>query len=1374
MNNSAQQIQVFYELAMSIGKSMDIKEMLQHAMLTYLRKLNCAAGVVYQLKKEESGRFRSNRFFTIPINLRIAERYSSEINIPHIFDSEVEIQSFNDSLPATGKTSFGIYYHIMSLNGFGFLVLFKKTNRLNNEIILNLQEINARLSLACLACMNVESIKANEFILKQNSERLEMALLGSEAGLWDWEISTGKVFYSKRWCSMLGYSPDEIEPHISTWEKLVHPYDKVSAEENLEKHLNGESEIYKTEHRIKSKNGNWIWVLDTGKVIQRDSNGLPLRAVGTHLDITDRKLADIHKHIEYELRRSLGLTKSLSETLKICLNTAIAHTEMDCGGIYLVNETNGSLNLVFHTGLSEQFVNTISYYPKESANTSIINNKAPLYTNYKLLPDQQETLNENLEALAIIPIIYGNNVVAAFNMASHQHTKVPACSRQILELIANMAGSFIIQAKHETKIRQDKQDMETLFHSIEDLLFILNTKGDIIHTNAIVNARLGYNHDELKNKSILHVHPKSMWDSAKLVFDEILSGNENICTIPLVTKRGNLIPVETKVTRGIWQNQDAIIGISRDITERVKVESKLREQSDALEMGLKQQALLSDIALELNQLDTFGSKINKVIKAVGKHIDASRVYIFEDLPDGSATSNAYEWCNTGITPQINDLQNVPYENLPSFKELIDKEGCLYSENILELPHDIQMVLEPQGIKSIIIYPLYVQTRFFGFIGYDECMRYKKWVKSELELLRTISGIIANAYERKIYEQSLSESEAKNSAILQSIPDILFHFNQDGKILSFRSSSSEELILPPEKFINKTISELFPEEFANKAQDAINNCLITGNFKFNYSYPIGGKTDYFEARMSRMNATEVIAIVRNVSESIRYEQKLEEERDRANQANKAKSEFLANMSHEIRTPMNAILGFSEALFHKLEKPQHKKMVSSILGSGGLLLSLLNDILDLSKIEAGIIEISPQPVNLIHILEEIKLLFTEKADKKGVSLSVNIDKSVPEGLLMDEIRTKQIIFNLIGNAVKFTHNGFIRINLTFKPKLKSSGTVIFEVVDTGIGIPENQQEIIFEAFRQQSGQSNRKYEGVGLGLAISRRLAGKMGGSITLKSKVNFGSTFRLEIPNVEICNTLHIKENKYEFVDPVIFKNASILIVDDVVSNIETIESLLSESGLEMISAESGEMALDMLKFTQPSLILLDIRMPGIDGYEVARFIKSEPRLKNIPVIALTASVSNRVQSEAFSNFNGLLFKPVSKSDLIQELMRYLDYVIINTEKSTESTDHLSIINLSQELMAEVPQIYSELILKFMPLWEEINDTLVLYRIETFARELKTLALNYNFQYINSYTDKLIEDIDTFDIESLRANIGTFPDLVKEIEMLTYGNKLNEQ
>ncbi len=948
-----------------------------------------------------------------------------------------------------------------------------------------------------------------------------------------------------------------------------------------------------------------------------------------------------------------------------------------------------------------------------------------------------------------------------------------------------------------TELTEKELEYKSLVESINDIICRTKLDGTITFVNPIVTKITGYKPEEIlgtklmdyiipqKKKLITSYFLKHYLEKKCLSYNEfeiVTKTSKTIwigVNIQFLEEKCNACP--EKITALAMQKPilkakhtcyfKEIIIVARDITRQKLTEELLIRQSRNLEAGYKQQEILSEIAMQLNSLDNFSDKINNFLKKIGEHLKVSRVYIFEDGNNGETTSNTYEWCNNGITPQIEELQDIPYSMIPSWKKILMKDGYVHSEDITKLPDDIRAILEPQEIKSIIVYPLFVQKFFFGFIGFDECVNEKKWLRTELELLKTLSGMIANAYERKISEQYLKESEAKNNAILSSIPDILLHFNREGIILGYHSASKNDLAFSPDLFLGKNIKDLFSPTFSNKVLNAIEKCLKEGSYQFNYELKINGENQHFESRMSKMNNSEVISIARNVSDRVRYEKELKIERDRANTANKAKSEFLANMSHEIRTPMNAILGFSEALYNRMENPQNRKMMKSVLSSGTLLLSLINDILDLSKIEADKLEIKSLPTNLRSVLEEIKLLFTAKASQKEIPIIISVDSNFPNIVLIDEIRIKQIVFNLVGNAIKFTSKGYINISLKIERQKYEKGKIILTVEDTGIGIPLSEQQSIFDAFKQQSGQSNRKYEGTGLGLSISRRLSEKMGGMLTVNSQINKGSVFKLEIPDIEILKYTGEQEEYIENKNNnFIFQKATILVVDDVPVNIELIRNHLSEKDINVISAESGETALDMLRKENPDLILMDILMPGMDGFKTAQNIRNIQNKKHIPIIAFTASNLTIQNNPESSVFDSILYKPITKSKLYEELKQYLKYT--NTHNNiTEDFDSLNIptdcpANLKENL-TEVIEIINN---KLIPEWESIKDSLVLYKIDDFIKNVKILSRDFNIKFLNEYAITLQDDMEIVDLESLKINLDKFSIITDKIKQYNNHNQ----
>jgi len=390
-----------------------------------------------------------------------------------------------------------------------------------------------------------------------------------------------------------------------------------------------------------------------------------------------------------------------------------------------------------------------------------------------------------------------------------------------------------------------------------------------------------------------------------------------------------------------------------------------------------------------------------------------------------------------------------------------------------------------------------------------------------------------------------------------------------------------------------------------------------------------------------------------------ERELIEAKLQADRRSEEKTVFLANMSHEIRTPMNAILGFGELLENDPLNEKQRDYLQSIRRSASSLLQLINDMLDMSKIEAGVMELHPEPTDPREICQFIQTMFSESAARKHLHLSWKIPEGAPQSLLLDRVRLRQILVNLVGNAVKFTDHGSIELQIRWEEQVPGKLlTLLLEVEDTGVGIPADRLEAIFHPFVQAGAHPDKECQGTGLGLAIVKRLTEMMGGSVTVTSGFGRGSLFRLRFPDVAVSPCQPAADESKETLATNFnhLRPATVLGVDDNETNRQLLRAMLGDSHHRLVLAGSGHEAVALAREVHPDIIFLDIRMPGMDGHQVQAALREIPALKMVPVIALTASSLVTEESDGRQLFDGYMGKPYSRQNLFDELARFLPWL----------------------------------------------------------------------------------------------------------------------
>ncbi|WP_232225701.1 hybrid sensor histidine kinase/response regulator [Leptospira broomii] len=528
------------------------------------------------------------------------------------------------------------------------------------------------------------------------------------------------------------------------------------------------------------------------------------------------------------------------------------------------------------------------------------------------------------------------------------------------------------------------------------------------------------------------------------------------------------------------------------------------------------------------------------------------------------------------------------------------------------------------------------------------------------ILFSIQTIRKDIGEKKKITDRLIQSETRLLSILDGLPSAFTMLDKEGRIL-FHNQVFAKRFLSPTYENSLNLNVLFgPEKkkYISKMLETSINRLVPVEYELDL--PTQDSMRTFHCINLPLLSVEnevyaICALFTDITVRKNYEDDLKKAKEEAEKANQAKSEFLAMMSHEIRTPMNGVIGMTELLLDSDLTGEKREYAEIIQKSGESLLSIINDILDYSKIESGTLRLESKEFSILETAEETLDLFRSSAAEKGIDLICHIDPNVPDIIIGDKLRLRQVLINLFGNSLKFTEKGEVFLSAEVSKKDKSFCTIRFSVRDTGIGIPKEKQKQLFNPFYQVDTSSTRKYGGTGLGLSISYRLIKMMGGRIWLESDVNKGTTFSFEIQAESV-------EQKNQVIPNINYpglENRKILIIDDNATNLRILSHQLQILGLMTFSSSSKEEALSLLDLgILPELAILDYNLAGNNGVQIAQELRRRNFL--FPLILLSSSILDIKEREiADQLFLRQLSKPVKKKELEQIVTEIL---ITGTEK----------------------------------------------------------------------------------------------------------------
>lgn len=795
---------------------------------------------------------------------------------------------------------------------------------------------------------------------------------------------------------------------------------------------------------------------------------------------------------------------------------------------------------------------------------------------------------------------------------------------------------------------------------------VLHKGGKIIYANPAMEVLFGYRLDEIAGKTIFEFITPEYHDQVMNGMDSRGKDSEtpSVYELECIHKSGKKVYVEIRVSLYSESNDVIYIVVIRDISERKAAEFRLNQET-----RLRNTLIESSPAFFIVFDETYRIRwMNKaMLGALGYAANEvlGRDYLQLIVPkDGRA-----------------ELRNK-LERL-----IVDKED-LTTENEIITKSGKRLLVEWRG-KSVSD-GFAGSSYHFGF-GIDITDRHK----AELELAES-------KRETEILAANLQ-------AILDSTKEYIWAVDQEYKLLFYNRVVRENFSRQYELQISPGMhpSESMPKQGAELWIRMYQTALAEGTVTFEYMAtrnnrvleatlsPIfvnnqaigiaGYAKDVTERKLAEVSLREANefleskvqertdeltrlnhALTEKNTEMAAINEELQRAKEAADYAARAKSYFIANMSHEIRTPMNAILGFSQILQREANLSiQHRQYVDNITKAGGYLVELINDILELSKIESGRIELRYTSTDLYRLLSDVEQMFRQRAEAKGLVFVIDIARNFPQVMIVDEGRLRQILINLLSNAIKFTKDGCITLRAGVRNQAATQLCLEFFVEDTGIGISQHDLERIFYAYEQADAGLSAG-GGTGLGLAISRRLVRLMKGDITVDSQPGKGSIFRFDIMaqadkrDLPAGNAMRrvasLRHSSFPY---------RILIVDDLAMNRDLIRAMLDGFGFSLREAGSGQEAIDLAASWHPDLIIIDMKMPVVDGYEAIKRIRSHDTARKIPIIAVTASAFVEERRHAFdAGATEFIAKPFEETELYEKVgkLLHLEYVYENTDE----------------------------------------------------------------------------------------------------------------
>ena len=773
----------------------------------------------------------------------------------------------------------------------------------------------------------------------------------------------------------------------------------------------------------------------------------------------------------------------------------------------------------------------------------------------------------------------------------------------------------------------------------------------IVAANPRMSDLLGYRNEELLDMALLDLPDPG---SIEQVFD----ADADLGTSGLRYRRADGTAVDVELTSAplTTDGRPSVLSFVRDVTEQRRASSELSHRAQV-------ERLIAGVAsrfVDARPSDVTGLMLTSLAE-IGRFSSADHAYHVKLGPDKHAVVAVHEWWRPGADRPA-EAEWTAIWDIPWVAAHYEQQRCVRVDDVSRLPEEASAyreVLESQGVSSTLVVPVMSGDEAVGRIAVESVGEPVSWSEDIVSMLSALGGVFSNAIDRADAERQLE----KLSAALELGPSSVIITDADNVVEWVNPKFSTESGWDVEEIVGRPATDLGLGSPEVAAVFGAARAAVDAEGEWHGEIELQ-RTDavhfWTRAAMSAIrdgdgDVAHYVVLFENIDGLKQIERDLEAARREAVVASEAKGDFLASMSHEIRTPMNALIGMGELLSQSGLADEQARYVRIMTSAGQSLLNLLNSVLDLSKIEAGAFQLDELTFDLHDELARTCEVMSFQARQKGLELLCSVAEDVPRYVRGDPERLRQVLFNLLANAVKFTERGTVTVSAG--ASANDPGLLVFAVGDTGIGIPSDRLRLVFDRFTQADSSTTRRYGGTGLGLAISKALVDLMGGAISAVSEIDRGTTFTFtaRMPEATLEEPEELAVCRSFGGDSI----ARILVAEDSEDNELVIERFLADGPYELTFVHDGREAVEAFTSAGPGafeLVLMDIQMPVMDGLEATALIRqweSEHRVVPTPIVALTAyAVRGETEPLADAGCTGHLAKPVTQRRLIETIATY--------------------------------------------------------------------------------------------------------------------------